>query len=474
MAASNIHYEIAEKTQAVHCAGIGAVHMMLLRLGLQAAIDAEVRLLKRRMPYSESDHVFNIAYNILAGGENIDDIELLRNNETYLKALAAECIPDPTTAGDFLRRFDALKIDALMNVFNEVRLKVWARQPREFFEHAIIEADGSICGTDGECKKGMDISYDGKWGYHPLLVSLANTAEPLFIVNRSANRPSDEGVDEYIDRAVALVRRAGYRRVSVRGDSAFAHTEMFDGWDAETVRFVFGFDVMPNLKTIINALPAASWKPLERPAKYAVKTGPRERPDNVKDEVVARRGYEHIRLNGEETAEFDYQPGKCEKTYRVVVVKKNLSVSKGCGQQREFWNNERYFCYITNERKWTQADVVFFANDRCDQENLIAQLKGGVRALRAPSNTLESNWAYMVIASLAWSAKAWFGLLQPQPEKKRPLLKMEFKKFLNCVLSMPCQIIQQGKKLIYRLLNWNPWTETLLHGMDAIRGLCLK
>jgi hypothetical protein len=472
--ASNIHYDIADKTQAVHCAGIGAIHMMFLRLGLQALINAQVRVFKRRMPYSESDHVLNIAFNILTGGENIEDIELLRNNETYLKALAAECIPDPTTAGDFLRRFDALKIDALMNVFNEVRLKVWAEQPSEFFEHAVIEADGSICGTDGECKKGMDISYDGQWGYHPLLVSLANTAEPLFIVNRPANRPSDEGVDEYFDRAIALARRAGFRKVSARGDTAFAHTGKFDGWDADGVRFAFGFDVMPNIKAIINALPAAGWKPLERPAKYAVKTEPRERPDNVKDEVVARRGYEHIRLDGEETAEFDYRPGKCGKKYRVVVVKKNLSMSKGCDEQREFWDDVRYFCYITNERKWTQAEVVLFANDRCDQENLIAQLKGGVKALRAPSNTLESNWAYMVIASLAWSAKAWFALLQPQSETKRPLLRMEFKKFLNNVLLLPCQIIHQGKKLIYRLLNWNPWTETLLRGMDAIRGLCLN
>ncbi len=471
MAASNIHYEIADKAQAIHCAGIGAVHMMLVRLGLASLINSRVPVFKRRMPYSESDHVFNIAYNILAGGENLEDLELLRNNETYLKALAAECIPDPTTAGDFLRRFDARKIDALMNVFNEVRLKVWAGQPREFFGHAVLEADGSICGTDGECKKGMDISYDGQWGYQAQLVSLANTAELLFIVNRSANRPSDEGVDEYFDRAVVLARRAGFRKVSLRGDTAFAHTGKFDGWDADEVRFVFGYDLMPNLKVIINALPAADWKPLERPAKYAVKTGPRRRPDNVKDEVVARRGFEHIRLAGEEVAEFDYRPGKCGKDYRVVVVRKNLSMSKGCGEQLELWDKPRHFCYITNEREWTPAEVVFFANDRCDQENLIAQLKGGAKALRAPSNTLESNWAYMVIASLAWSAKAWFALLQPEAGKKRPLLKMEFKKFLNSVLLMPCQIIRQGKKLIYRLLNWNPWTETLLRGADAIHAI---
>lgn len=469
--ASNIHYDLCERSRAVGCGGIGACHLMFRRLGLDTRLNEQLHLFKRHMPYFESDHVLNLIYNILAGGENLEDLELRRNDADYLKALGAHRIPDPTTAGDFLRRFSATDINVLLEVFNETRLQVWSKQPRGFFEHAVIDADGSVTPTGGECKRGMDMSYDGQWSYHPLVVSLANTAEPLYIVNRPGNRPSHEGVDEYFDRAIALVRKGGFQRVSLRGDTDFARTGKFDEWDAVGVTFTFGVDAMLNLKEIADTLPESAWKPLLRPER-AIKTTPRARPENVKLQVVERRGYEHIRLAGESVAEFAYRPGKCRRDYRMVVVRKNLSMSKGCGEQREFWDDVRYFFYITNQRGTSPAEVVNFALGRCDQENLIAQLKSGVRALRAPSNTLESNWAYMVIAAGAWSAKAWFALLHPQNEYKTTLLRMEFKKFLVNLLLVPCQIVTHANKIIYRLLNWNPWTAVFLRGTEAIRSLC--
>jgi hypothetical protein len=100
----NIHYEIGDKTQGLHCGGIGAVHLLVQRLGLADAIDRDLHLLKRHLPYFESDHVLNLTYNLLAGGTCLQDLELLRNNENYLNVLDAQRIPDPTTAGDFLRR----------------------------------------------------------------------------------------------------------------------------------------------------------------------------------------------------------------------------------------------------------------------------------------------------------------------------------------------------------------------------------
>ena len=178
-----------------------------------------LNLFKIYLPYAESDHVLNIAYNLLAGGTCLEHLELRRNDEVYLNALGAVRIPDPTTAGDFCRRFTSRQIDQLMDLFNETRLEVWQQQGSEFLEEALLDADGTMVETTGECKQGMDINHKGQWGYHPLMVSLANTGEPLFIVNRSGNRPSHEGAADYLDRSVKLCRRAGFRKITLRGDN---------------------------------------------------------------------------------------------------------------------------------------------------------------------------------------------------------------------------------------------------------------
>src|SRR5688572_27297869 len=201
---SNLAYEIAERTRAIGYGGIGAVHKLVCRLGLDDAINRNISLLKCHVPYWESDHVLNIAYNVLSGGTCLEDIERLRNDETYMDALAAERIPDPTTAGDFLRRFDEASILGLQETFNAARQKVWALQKASFRKEAIIDVDGTVAGTTGECKGGMHIAYNGIWGYAPLIVTLANTNEVLYLVNRPGNKPSSDGAAEWMDRAVEL------------------------------------------------------------------------------------------------------------------------------------------------------------------------------------------------------------------------------------------------------------------------------
>ena len=160
------------------------IHKMVACLELDQAINRSVNVLKIYLPYSESDHVLNIAYNILAGGTCLDHLELRRNDEVYLDALGAVRIPDPTTAGDVCRRFTPVSVLQLMEAFNRTRLRVWREQPAAFFEEAVIDADGTFVETTGERKEGIDINHKGQWCYHPLLVSLANTGEPLYIVNR--------------------------------------------------------------------------------------------------------------------------------------------------------------------------------------------------------------------------------------------------------------------------------------------------
>lgn len=463
----NIFFQMSERIRAIGCGGIGAMHMLVRKLKLDRRINDSLALLKYHLPYHESDHVLNIAYNVISGGKGLEDIELLRNDETYMNALGAKRIPDPTTAGDFLRRFDAGSIVTLQETFNETRQKLWARQAESFRKEAVIDIDGTIAGTKGECKEGMDISYKGIWGYAPLILSLANTDEVLYIVNRPGSRPSSDGAAPWIDRSISLAS-ATFQKISLRGDTDFSLTENFDRWDEEKVRFVFGYDAHANLVKMAENLPEGRWMRLERPRRYEVKTEERRRPENVKEQVVKEREFENIRLQSEDVAEFDYRPGACQKTYRMVVVRKNLTIEKG---ERQLFDDIRYLFYITNDRETIAAELVFFANERCDQENVIAQLKGGVNAFRIPSDGLESNWAYMVIAALAWNLKAWYGLVTQQPPVRADILRMEFKRFVSSFIQIPCQIVNTGRRLVYRILAYKGSLTCFLETFDYIRRL---
>jgi len=466
--ARNVQYEMAERTQAIDCGAIGAFHVLATNSGLVEEIDKVLELLKVHLPYHESDHVLNIAYNILTGGTSLDDIELHRNNETYMDALGAQRIPDPTTAGDFARRFCEEDVVGLMDAVNVVRVKIWRKRlTSDERLVGIVDVDGVVAPTTGECKQGMDIAYNGLWGYHPLLVSLANTQEPVFLVNRSGNRPSHEGAADWIDRAVDVVS-GPFRRVWLRGDTDFALTGNFDRWSAEGVGFVFGIDAMANLVGIAQGIEERRWHPLDRGPKRALPFVPRERPENVKERIVVERGFRNITLETEDIAEFPYQPTKCERSYRIIVVRKTLSVKEG---QKLLLPEVRYFFYITNLSELTATEVVFFANDRGNQENLIEQLKNGVHALRMPVDDLVSNWAYMVMASLAWTLKAWFALMVRQTVRGTALLRMEFRRFLGAIVRIPCQVIRTGRRIVFRILGYNDWVSTLLQTFERIRKL---
>jgi hypothetical protein len=476
LAAANIHYELSSRDRAITAGGIGAMQLLAQKLGLAAAIDERLQLLKVHLPYSESDHVLNLAYSALAGGTCIEDLELLRTSEGFLDALGAQRIPDPTTAGDFCRRFTPKDVDTLQEVFNEIRLKVWQQQPASFFDQAIIDSDGTEVATGGECKEGIGLSYKGTWGFNVLNVSLANTSEPLFLVNRGANAPSEQGAAERIDQAIALVRRAGFKSVLLRGDTAFSQTQHLDRWNEQGVQFVFGYDACPNLVQKAEIVPENVWQRLERPPRYEVKTQPRTPRENVKAAIVEQKEYLNYYLVKEDVTEFEYQPTACKVAYRMVVLRKTITVERG---QLLLRPETRYFFYITNRRDLSVAEVVATANDRCNQENLNAQLKGDVRALRAPVDTLVSNWAYMVMTALAWSLKAWFALLLPTSgrwrdryhDEQQELLRMEFRTFLNSLIRIPAQIVKTGRRILFRLMAYNRWLPTLFRGVEGLRAL---
>ena len=453
-AARKVSYEIGGRAEATCYGGIAAVHRLVTGLGLAEQIDDAVELLKVHLPYHESDHVLNMAYNVLCGGTRLEDIERLRHDVAFMNALGAELIPDPTTAGDFCRRFTEADVLALMEAVNSVRPKLWAGRGADLLGPvAYVDTDGTIAGTYGEHKAGMDMSYKGIWGYAPLIVSLANTKEVLYLVNRPGNAASQRGAAQWIGRAIDLVTPHA-ERVCLRGDTDFSLTAHFDAW-AERVDFVFGMDANAALRGRAEALDESCWSRLDRPAKHEPKTDQRRRREpNHKQRIVTERGYLDIRLNHEDLAEFDYQPGKCARPYRMIALRKNLTKSRG--EQVLFGEDIRYFFYITTRTDLTPAEVVACANDRCDQENVIEQLKNGVNALRVPLYDLVSNWAYMVIAALAWNLKSWWATMLHRKSDRREYIAMEFRRFTAAVILLPAIVARHARSTTIRILGYQP------------------
>jgi hypothetical protein len=259
----------------------------------------------------------------------------------------------------------------------------------------------------------------------------------------------------------------------LRGDTDFSQTAHLDRWHDAKVNFVFGFDARRPLVGRAEGLDAEEYRELVRKADtaFAEREGRAKQP-RVKEQIVRERSYRNLRVEREDVAEFEHKPNAARRAYRMVVLRKTIVEERG---QRCLGQSSRYFFYITNLRDVGVEQVVRESNQRCNQENLIEQLKNGVRALHAPLNTLEANWAYMVIASLAWSLKAWFALLLPVSARwaakhhtdKQSVLRMDLRSFVQRFIIIPAQIVRTGRRIICRLMAWRPDLPILFRSLDT-------
>lgn len=453
-----LHYEISDRIKATSTGGIGMIHQLVRFLGIPEQIDSRLHLLKQHLPYHESDHLLNLIYNFVCGGDCLDDIELLRNNPAYLEALGTRRIPDPTTAGDFLRRMGYDDNLELMNILNDINNLAW-KLIETAKDNAILDIDSKVEETYGECKEGLDMSYKGQWGFHPLVVTESTTSTHVGFAFRSGNAASagsdaDWLIDYSIDRVTPL-----FNRVFLRGDSAFSLTYKFDSLDKRNVGFCFGYKSTAGLTAHADSLQQSSWKRFHKQQKPKSESyRPRKRKTRVKEKKVRERGYRYITTEREFVAEFPYQPNKCGQVYRMIVLRKEIRVEKG---QLRFENEFRDFFYITNIQDMSPAEVVEFIRDRCNHENLLQQLSGGVHALKTPTCEFNANRAFMLLGAFSWNLKSWLAFNIQDAEKRNILRRMKYKKFVREIIYLPAQILRTGRRTVIRLLHVNDWTVEL-------------
>ena len=363
---------------------------------------------------------------------------------------------------------------ALQEAVNRARLRAWAAQPASFWaQTARIDADATIVPTGAEAKAGIDIAYNGVWGYSALLVSLANTAEPLYLALHGANRPSHEGVVPLYDRAIALCRQAGFPDILLRGDTDFSLTTELDRWSSDGVRFVFGYNAWASMLGRAGAVPDEAYHELVARAERAIKTRPRARPANAKDAIVRARRYKVLRQKHARRGQLLLPAGQVQKGLpgRRPAQGPLGRAGRGRAVQRVPLLLLHHQRLGADRRPGGRRGPT-----RCNQENLIAQLKGGVRALHAPVNTLNANWAYMAMAAPAWSIKAWCAHLLPvEPPLGGPAQRPApptatdgFPYFPTAFIEVPCQVVKGARQVRWRVQSWNPWLGAFFRLLDAL------
>jgi hypothetical protein len=446
----------SEPSDTTPYGGLALAASLVRSLGLAQDLDRELSLLASHRPFYESDHVLTHVYNLYAGGTCIEDIADLQTSEPVRRILGAERIPDPTTAGDFLRRFDADALKTLDQVIDRAQEKVWKRRyGKRKAERAIVDLDSCVRPVYGDQKEGTDFTYKGSFGYHPLVISLAGTLECLRLVNRSGNTTSADGSESHLRELFPMLGRR-FKQVIVRGDSAFAKQAIFDVCEEAGHFFAVVSPQQQNFASLFEALPGEQWKPYrEREQREDRPRKRRKRGPNRRRERARSRNKRDLQLKKQWIAEIPYRPERSERTYRLIARYQEIEEY----EQGHLFMLTRFRFAISNLPPSVSAEEVMdLTYQRCDQENLIEQLQNGVSALGMPTGGMLSNAAFGTCARLAHNLKPWLAQLALPPETMR----WEWKRFRRAFVYCAARVVHTARQVHVRVADSHRFAGAIL------------
>jgi len=448
-----LHLESDPRGEMTHYGGLVLVQQFVRRFRVAQRLDESLRLFKRHAPYHESDHVLALAYTLYADGTCLEDQAALQGSEAVRRLVGACRIPDPTTAGDFLRRFRAAQdVEQLSGVIDEVEEAVWSklarkvRRRRKKHELALVDLDGHIKPLYGVQKEGADFSYDGRWSYQPLVVSLGGSGECLKVVNQPGSARSSDAAAQALKEVLPLVRRH-FLNAIVRGDTDFDRSDVFNAAIEVGAYFAIGGRLYPNRAALVEAIGEESWKPFVPRADREESSGPSRhgRTVNWRRKKAAARGFRTLRTVKQWVSEIAYQPAGLDSACRMIVRRILIEEKDGQGALFKYY---RYRLVLTNlARSYSPRQVVDITYQRCDQENVIEQFGHGIAGWRMPVAEFMGNSAWLQIARLAWNLGKWIAQIALPSE----VVRWEWKRFRRHFVYIAAKVLRMGRCLVVRL-----------------------
>lgn len=460
-----LQLEANESPKMTPYGGLALVLAFLKRFRVAERIDSEVSVLKQYQPYHESDHILAQALNLYIGGTCLEDLSNLQHGEALRRMVGACRIPDPTTAGDFLRRFDERtnpgSVEAVRRVIDEVQCAVWKatakRTKRDKGRHSsqkagealeAIDMDAHIKKVYGVQKEGADFSRDKRWSFKPLLISKAGTGECLAVRNRSGNVKDPTGAAEALDEVLRYARPHLGKHVVVRGDSAFDQQDIRKTCEQHNVYTAIVGRSNDDRMTTALLLSEEDWKPFRtRAARVADERRgspgyrSRRKKPNLKRKRARERGYKDKRLITQWVAEVPCRPAGADKPYRMIIRRKLIEESQG---QEILFHNYEYSFIITDvpESIASTEDAVDLTYERCDHENVIEQMGSGISCWRMPVREFDGNRAWLEIARLAWNLAKWIALLALPDE----VVRWEWKRFRHAFVYLAAEVVKRSRQ----------------------------
>lgn len=452
-----------EETDSTVHGGLSLAVSLSATLKIPQRVDASLKLLTSHRPFHESDHVLTHVYNLFLGGECIEDIAELQVSSPLRRILGTDRVPDPTTSGDFLRRFEEQDVRKLDAVCDELHLEVWRRAyGRKKRELLTVDIDSHVHAIYGNQKEKADFTYKGTYGFHPLVVSVAETHECLRLINRSGNVPSAEGSEKVFEELFPkLLKRT--KKVLIRGDSAFAAQKLYDVCEQHGQYFAFTSGQQRNFEMLGDTIPERSWKVFHSAPEKKVPPCRRKRGRNLRQEMARQRGKLDLQLKRQWVAEIPYQPARSSTVYRLIVRRQKIEESL----QGELFERWRYRYVITNLPSSYRADAVMrLTYKRCDQENVIEQLQHGIAAMRMPTGNFTANAAYLTCARIAHNFKAWLTLLA----LPREALRWHWKRFRRAFVTVGARITMSARQILVRFSTQHRFSATILQALNKLQN----